>query len=167
MSDEEKKIRYMKEFRDQLVIFLDELIEQFPQEGDFVMIRIFIKDQLPMIDVLGRFIRDLLPLKDQITKRAESFFLENALLCAGPSLAGERIDHFRQLWLSDKLDATDRAIIWKWMDLFVSMADRYFRQFGHVPGWFPSSSSSPTTHCTNNKCDLSSNANEGIPTSLS
>ena len=32
----------VREFRDQLVNFLDEIIEQFPRECDFVLIRMFI-----------------------------------------------------------------------------------------------------------------------------
>jgi hypothetical protein len=115
--DEELRIRYMKEFRDQLVIFLDELIEQFPQEGDFVIIRIFIKDQLSIYDVIGRFIRDLLPLKEQVSKRDAKFFIQNSILYTGASLASDKVNHFKNLWLSDKLDDNDRSIIWKWMDL--------------------------------------------------
>ena len=66
--DESKKLRLLEEFRNQLVNFLDELIEQFPMESDFVLIRMFIKDQVPVTDILGRFIRDLLPLKDVVKK---------------------------------------------------------------------------------------------------
>jgi len=133
--DEELRIRYMKEFRDQLVIFLDELIEQFPHEGDFVIIRIFIKDQLSMYDVIGRFIRDLLPLKEQVTKRDTNFFIQNRILYTGASLASEKVNHFKELWLSDKLDDNDRTIIWTWMDLFISIADKYYKKFGFVQGW--------------------------------
>jgi hypothetical protein len=133
--DEELRIRYMKEFRDQLVVFLDELIEQFPYEGDFVIIRIFIKDQLPIYDVIGRFIRDLLPLKEQVIKRDANFFIQNSLLYTGASLAEEKVNHFKNLWLSNKLDDNDRDIIWKWMDLFISIAEKYYKKFGAVQGW--------------------------------
>jgi len=133
--DEELRIKYVRDFRDQLVIFLDELIDQFPLEGDFVIIRIFIKDQLPMFDVIGRFIRDLLPLKEQVTKRDTGFFIKNTLLYTGASLASEKVNHFKELWLSDKLDDNDREIVWKWMDLFISIADKYYKKFGYVDGW--------------------------------
>jgi len=133
--EEDLKIKYMKEFRDQLVIFLDELIEQFPMEGDFVIIRIFIKDQLPIYDVIGRFIRDLLPLKDQVSKRNADFFIKNTVLYTGGSLSEEKVNYMKNLWLSDKLDDNDRTIIWKWMDLFISIAEKYFKKFGAVHGW--------------------------------
>lgn len=133
--EEDKKIRIMQEFRVQLVKFLDELIEQFPHEGDFVIIRIFINDQIPVADVIGRFIRDLLPLKDQVKSRNQQFFLQNSLLYTGASIASEKINHFKNLWLSKQLDDNDREIVWQWMDLFISIADRYYKLFGHVRGW--------------------------------
>ena len=137
---EEKKLQLMAEFRTQLVTFLDELIEQFPQEGDFVIIRIFIKDQVPVADVIGRFIRDLLPLKDQVKSRNQDFFLQNTILYTGASLANDTINHFKDLWLSKQLDENDREIIWRWMDLFINIAYKYQKSFGHVPGWAPSAS---------------------------
>lgn len=132
---EEKKLQLMAEFRTQLVTFLDELIEQFPQEGDFVIIRIFIKDQVPVADVIGRFIRDLLPLKDQVKSRNQDFFLQNTILYTGASLANDKINHFKDLWLSNQLDEKDREIIWRWMDLFINIAHKYQKSFGSVPGW--------------------------------
>ena len=41
---ERDRLYLLNEFRDQLVNFLDEIIEQFPRECDFVLIRMFIKD---------------------------------------------------------------------------------------------------------------------------
>jgi hypothetical protein len=132
---EEKKLQIMFEFRNQLVTFLDELIEQFPQEGDFVIIRIFIKDQIPVADVIGRFIRDLLPLREQVRSKDEQFFLQNSILYTGASLASDKINHFKDLWLSKQLDNNDRDIIWKWMDLFIAISHKYYKSFGFVPGW--------------------------------
>ena len=132
---ESEKLNLMKEFRQQLVNFLDEIIEQFPYEGDFVLIRMFIKDQIPVTDILGRFIRDLLPLKDVVKKRDESFFLNNTILYTGGKIGTDKIDHFKNLWLSDKMDSSDRDIIWQWMNLFVDIADSYYKKFGYIPGW--------------------------------
>ena len=68
MDEESNKLILMQKFRDQLVTFLDEIIDQFPTECDFVLIRMFIKDQIPVHDILGRFIRDILPLKEHVEK---------------------------------------------------------------------------------------------------
>lgn len=140
-DDEALKIRYMKHFRDRITEFLDELIEQFPEEADFVIIRIFIKDQLSVSDVIGRYIRDVLPLKQQIHDRKESFFLENDVIYS--SAAGSRVNHFKKLWKSEKLDSNDRNAVWNWMNLFTKIADTYFQKFGYIPSW------EPLTSCEN------------------
>jgi hypothetical protein len=135
---ERGKIYYMKEFRNHLVQFLDELIEQFPRESNFVIMRIFIKDQVPVTDVIGRFIRDILPFKDQAKRRDDKFFIEHRLLymSAKEADAGkDQVDHFTQLWQSDALDENDRRIIWDWLDIFMEFGHKYFTQYGHVPGW--------------------------------
>jgi len=136
-NNEEKKLNLIREFRIQLVNFLDELIEQFPYEGDFVIIRIFIKDQVPMADVLGRYIRDLLHISDQIKDRNEKFFLENTILYTGASVASHKINHFKELWQSNQLDKNDREMIWKWMDLLTAIANTYYKNFGYIKGWEP------------------------------
>lgn len=132
---EQNKIMLIREFRSQLVGFLDELIEQFPNEGDFVLIRIFIRDQVPMADVLGRFIRDILPVQHQVKSRNERFFLDNTILYTGASVGAQKVNHFKQIWLSDQLDDNDREVVWKWMDLFNAIANKYEKMFGAVPGW--------------------------------
>lgn len=135
MNEESDKLKLMKEFRDQLVIFLDEIIDQFPTECDFVLIRMFIKDQIPVHDILGRFIRDILPLKENVEKKDESFFLENTLLYTGGNISNEKINHFQQLWQSEKLDDDDRDTIWNWMSCFIKIADCYHRKYGYINGW--------------------------------
>lgn len=134
-SDESLKIQLMYDFRTQLLNFLDELIGQFPEESDLIIIRIFMKDQVPVYDVLGRFIRDLLPLKKEVDERNENFFLENTLLYVQNGIASNKVNHFRQLWLSDKLDDNDREMIWKWMDLLNMIGTQYYQKYGHVRGW--------------------------------
>ncbi len=132
---EAEKLLLMREFRDQLVNFLDEIIEQFPTECDFILIRMFIKDQVPIYDVLGRFIRDLLPLKGHVKLRDEAFFLNNSLLYTGGNIGDDKIDHFKNLWKSSKLDDETREVIWQWMDLLFSIAERYEKRFGRVESW--------------------------------
>ena len=135
MDNEYNKLKLLNEFRTQLVSFLDELIDQFPMEGDFVLIRMFIKDQIPVTDILGRFNRDLLPLKKEVKDRNEKFFLDNTILYTGGKIQSSKIDHFKNLWLSDKLDKSDRETIWDWMDLFMKIGETYENRFGVTNGW--------------------------------
>jgi hypothetical protein len=135
MDSESNKLILMKEFREQLVNFLDEIIDQFPMESDFVLIRMFIKDQIPVHDVLGRFIKDILPLKEYVKNRDESFFLDNQILYTGGNINLEKIDHFKKLWKSDLLDKDDRDTIWKWMDCFIKISNNYYNKYGYIKGW--------------------------------
>jgi hypothetical protein len=118
--------------------FLDELINQFPNESDFIIIRVFMKDQVPVYDVMGRFIRDLLPHKKQVEERNERYFLENTILYNG--IADNKVNHFQELWKSNRLDDDDREIIWQWMDSLNAIGTLYFERFGYVSGWEPRSS---------------------------
>ena len=47
----------LNEFKKGLISFFDELIEQFPEHGDLVVIRILLKDQLPVTQIMNHFIR--------------------------------------------------------------------------------------------------------------
>jgi hypothetical protein len=136
-NDDVGKIYYIREFKKQLIRFLDELIEQFPSEGDFVLMRIFVKDQIPTADVIGRFIRDVLPVKDMIDGRDEKFFLDNYLLTLSDQLDHGKMNYLRDIWQSDMLTNEDKQVMWKWADVFIHIAEMYFKKYGHVPGWEP------------------------------
>ena len=69
-----------KQFKNTLISFLDELIGQFPMEGDLVIFRIFLKDRVPIVNILNFFVLKILPLKDMITKRDEDFFMNHCNL---------------------------------------------------------------------------------------
>ena len=62
-------IDYKLELRTQLVKFLDELIQQFPKESNFVIIRIYIKDQLTVDNVMNRFLKYMYIHKDKVKNR--------------------------------------------------------------------------------------------------
>lgn len=132
------KLYYMKEFRSHLVQFLDELIEQFPNEPNFVIARIFIKDQIPVEVVLGRFIRDVLPYRKQAQERDLKFFVEHPFLFLSVedmNHVGDNFNYFANLWQSDMLDETDRNIIWSWLDIFMEFGHKYYTQYGYVKGF--------------------------------
>ena len=116
------------EFKNQLVNFFDELINQFPSEGDLVVIRLFLSNQIPIRDVMNNFNyqlnKDNKIFKTMIKNRDEQFFLENNLF----ELKGsnrDKISHFKRLWRSGVLDDEDKKVMWKWVDSFVYLTDKY------------------------------------------
>ena len=119
------KIQIFIEFKTALVEFFDELIEQFPDEGDLVMVRIFINDQVPIADVMSVFITRLLPLKDIVVKRDVNFFLGPGASSLFEKIDKGKVNYFKILWQSDRLDESDRAQIWKWYDYFIAIAEKY------------------------------------------
>ena len=71
------------QFKNSLVSFIDELIEAFPQEPDLIILRIFLKDQVPVQDVMNKFIHTIKminKLKKILNKEMKLFFLKMIFL---------------------------------------------------------------------------------------
>lgn len=111
------------EFKKQLVLFFDELIEQFPSESDFIIVRIFINDQIPIENVMNYFIKELLPLKDMVKQKDEAFFIKNNILFS--AIDKTKVNHFKRLWRSDSLTEDDKNIIWEWFSTFIFLGEKY------------------------------------------
>ena len=132
------QIQYLKSFKDQMVTFLDELIEKFYDEPAFILIRIFVKDKIPVTAVLGRFMKECLQYKSLVDDRNDKLFTDSDFLCRtyGDQLGQEHIDKLKDIWVNPKyLDKDDRKIIWEWMDLFFKLSYNYYKKFGPVEEW--------------------------------
>lgn len=118
------------EFKSQLINFFDELINQFPSEGDLVVIRLFLTNQIPIRDVMNNFNyqlnKDNRMLKTMIKNRDEQFFLDNNLFELKGS-SRDKVSHFKKLWRSGVLDDEDKQVMWKWVDSFVYLSDKYIK----------------------------------------
>ena len=125
MSNE---LRVLSIFKDQFITFLDELIAQFPQEPDLVIVRIFMKDQVPIADVMCHMVLQILPHTKKINEQDETFFLENTNLFA--EISKESVIHFKRLWTSAALDSEDKSAIWAWFKSFCELARRYKNSLG-------------------------------------
>lgn len=119
-----------KQFKNTLISFLDELIGQFPQEGDLVIFRIFLKDKTPISTVLNYFIENILPFKQMVVDRNETFFLNHCSLFEQNENRKDKVNKFKKLWTSSQLDDDDKKVIWEWFDSFVFLAERYQKAIG-------------------------------------
>lgn len=117
------QIIILNQFKDALVKFFDELISQFPEEGDLIVMRILLADQLPITEVMDYFITDLLPVKDIVKSKDEAFFLNNTTGFFD-KLSGKKVNHFKKLWRKID-DKEDKEIIWKWFNSFLCLTERY------------------------------------------
>lgn len=113
------KIKAFSDLQKTLVSFFDELIEMFPTEGNFVMIRIMIKDRIPVTTIAEHFTKNLLPEKQTVQNRDNCFFDRNPLLS---SLGDSHTENFKKLFFS--LPEDDRQIIWKWVDAFINLTEK-------------------------------------------
>ena len=122
------RIQILSEYKNALIAFFDELISQFPEEGDLVIIRIFFNDQICIQDVMDLFNhkinKDDKMLKKMVKDRNEKFFLEHNVFDA---LGKDKVNHFKRLWRSGNLDDDDKDMVWKWIDSFVYLGDKYLK----------------------------------------
>lgn len=116
-------IQILSEFKINLIRFFDELVEQFPLEGDLVIIRVLLKDRIPINDVMTYFIKEILKDKPIIKARDDTFFTEGKSLFG--MLPEEQSNTFKRIWRSPQIDKDDRLAIWRWTDLFVALSEKY------------------------------------------
>jgi hypothetical protein len=114
-------IEILDKFHKSLVSFFDALIDMFPNEKEFILIRILVKDQIPSTQIMGYFqlVASNNEIMDSIKKRDDQFFLQNVLFSKI-----NKSDIFKNIWIS-KLDNDDKQMIWDWVDAFMKLANSY------------------------------------------
>lgn len=123
MSSRPSVLSILERFKRGYMQFIDELLEQFPEETDLIIIRVFFEDQVPVSVVADSFIEHVLPHRQVIASRNEKFFIENNHMFG--MLDTGKVLHFKKLWTSKRLDKDDRDAIWKWFDTFCALVDAY------------------------------------------
>ena len=121
---------YQIEFRDQMIKFVDELIEQFPSYSEFVIFRIFLKNQMSPERLMKTFMKNAYPHKEDVYNKNDKVFevMDETITL----LTNEKKKTFQTLWKSDEIDDDDRDIIWQWMKLFTQLCDKYHKKFGDL-----------------------------------
>ena len=116
-----KQVEAMGLFKKNMMEFFDDLIEQYPEEGDLIVIRFFLAEQTPVEIMINRFIDVVLPNRQHIKEQNEVFFLQNEnIFGASPK---DKVVHFKQLYL--RMDEEERQVLWAWFQSFVVLADNY------------------------------------------
>lgn len=115
-------LHILEKFQSSLVAFFDELIDMFPDEKEFILLRILVKDQIPSTQIIKYFETavDNPSIMTSIEKRDDQFFLQNMLF----SKLINKSEVFKKIWIS-KLDKDDRNMIWNWIDAFIKMTKNY------------------------------------------
>ena len=127
---------YQNTFKEKMVEFLDELLEIFPQEASFYLIRVFVNDKIPLDAVIGRFMSDCLKFHEYVEQRNDQLFLNTSFMYRsyGEEFGNEQIDRYKEIWLKE-LDNYNKDQIWQWMTLFFKLSMNYYKKFGPVEDW--------------------------------
>lgn len=121
MSD--KKFELLIKFKNVLLEFIDELVQQFPNDSDIIMCRIFIKDQIPVQSIMDTFTKYFLPQKEMILNKDEMFFtMGTSDFCTALRL---NTNIFEKIWYSGVLDDDDKDVIWQWIISLYKLTEKY------------------------------------------
>jgi hypothetical protein len=121
MSD--KKFELLIKFKNVLMNFIDELVQQFPNDSDIVMCRIFIKDQIPTQTIMDKFIKYFTPQEELIKNKDPLFFtMGTSEFCSSLNL---NTNIFEKVWFSGVLDDEDKEITWQWITSLYKIVDKY------------------------------------------
>lgn len=120
----------LQEFHTQLINFCDELIEQFPGEGDLIIFRHLLNHRTISKELIDTFnakmINNDCKLKNMVSARNDAFFIENDIFDSiynASNLMG-RPNIFKRIWASG-LDQDVKTTIWKWFDSLIKIGNRY------------------------------------------
>jgi hypothetical protein len=112
----------LNEFKYTFISFLDELVESFPEQPEFVMTRILFANSIKFEDVSNHVIQVYLPLKKEIKDRNAVFFLKNNDIFTKYN-SKEKVDFWKRFWKS--LDEDDKDMMWAWIDSFIFIVEKY------------------------------------------
>tara|TARA_B100000073_G_C23696443_1_gene558548 strand:+ start:882 stop:1358 length:477 start_codon:yes stop_codon:yes gene_type:complete len=132
------KIQLLSKFKNALSKFVGTIIKKFPEEQEFILVKTFIDKHMPMEELMGRFICQILIDRRNIERRYDGFFKKHDNMNGRDGCMGVNNDIYKRIksiYLSEHVDDNDRESCWKWFDLFVKIVDQYYIKFGEVKGW--------------------------------
>lgn len=119
----DKKFEMLIKFKTVLLEFIDELVQQFPNDSDVVMCRIFIKDQIPTQTIIDTFVKYFIPQSELILNKDETFFtIGTNDFCRALKL---NTNIFEKIWYSGTLDDENKQVIWQWITSLYKLVDKY------------------------------------------
>jgi len=107
------------EFKEQLVNFLDDIIDSYPSETRFVYLRM-IYDKVSPKKISEIICKHILPYKEYIKTHNEELFINDDLIFKNIDPTG--MFTFSDLWVK-KFDDEDKASIWKWFNVLLSILE--------------------------------------------
>jgi hypothetical protein len=126
------KINLPNYFKKQLLCFIEELKIQVPEMDDLKTLKMLIKcaDENTLIN---DFINKLNTTRKLIEDRKDEFFknffsdpILMSIICLKRTLCNQKQNlTIENIWFSGRFSENDKKLIWSWIDLFVSISDKY------------------------------------------
>lgn len=118
------RLKVIEVFKNNLVNFIEILIEQFPTETDLIIIRTFFIEMCSPIDIINYFSNKLLAsnVKPMIVNHNENFFIENDTVFSDIKNK-QKVFHFKNVWLG--ATENQKKSIWQWFNKLVRIAEIY------------------------------------------
>ncbi len=88
------------------------------------MLRVMLMDQIPVEDALNVFTSRIIPHKKMILVKDEAFFTRSDTNIF-EGLQKDKVNYFLKLWSSKNFSSDDREQIWKWLQLFLKIAEKW------------------------------------------
>lgn len=121
------KIAILGTLRQDLIAFLDEVIEVLPHEKELVVMKAFAKVVI-ISDVADYIADNLCPLEDKVKKRDEAYFIENAVMFEKLQDRASTVNHFKTLWETTD-DPENKLMVWEWLHHFIKLVRKY-KEYG-------------------------------------
>ena len=111
----------LNNFKKSLIAFMDELIETFPDDGDFITLRILVKDQIPIQVIMDTLVNDIDNIKQMVISKDDRFFIDGNIIFEQL----DRVENFRKVWTSSGMTQENKDATWGWFTQFVYFAEKY------------------------------------------
>lgn len=127
-------MNFCTKLRNEVTRLIDSLIECFPQEKRFMEVSVYINTSITEHQLMQIIIDSVLPYKEQIIRKDESFFKNNRRLFGkhAPNVKektiGDLVSHFSAIWDGHGLSKKSKNTIWDYFLVFIRLAELYKKE---------------------------------------
>jgi hypothetical protein len=117
------RLELLAAFKENIIKFLDALLDLLPKEGDIIILRVMFDSQIPIEQAMRIFSARIIPYAEMVKNKDERFFIECTDLFNG--IRKDKVSYFKDLWQSGNLTNADKESLWKWFRLFLYYAIQF------------------------------------------
>jgi len=119
-----KNIKILNLFKKNVIGFISELILQFPEDSDLLILKLFLENQVDMDRLITGFKKYFTNETNSkmFDDRNEDFFISNNPFTR---ISSTKFDKLKTIWQSESIGDDDRLVIWNWFELFKKLSLAY------------------------------------------